>query len=373
MIAQAFRRKFLLSRFKASAYVMFNSGRLSQALMKATGLTDLKTCLVSHCYDAQAVSLTFPTGFKFSYSGDCRPSKAFAEIGRDSTVLLHEATFDDELQGDAEAKKHSTMSEAIGVGLAMRAKRVILTHFSQRYQKFPVMQKSGINQVKLEDEEVEEPGVPLDKGLTDAAREVETGASLDGAETDNGANVESSIESPPTQQQHTQAEIQAFPPPVTSAPGPDVESTSALIRHVPRRRPSRSPSRTRRRTSVISIPASAAEEMRICVAFDYMKLKVKEIEHMEKLLPAFRELYKVGGDEQRSASAAAAVEQEMNKNAKRKKHQNKSNDKKPRRQDGDGKAKTMGRTWTRSPEGNLVEVEGVGQGQLTPQHSTISK
>ena len=57
--------------------------------------------------------------------------------------MIHEATFDDELKGDAYAKKHSTTSEALGVGKRMNARRILLTHFSQRYQKIPVMDSHG--------------------------------------------------------------------------------------------------------------------------------------------------------------------------------------------------------------------------------------
>lgn len=360
----------------------FPSSRLGEALRKATGLTDLNACLVSHCIGAQAVSLTFATGFKFSYSGDCRPSKTFAEIGRNSTVLLHEATFDDELQADAEAKKHSTMSEAINVGLAMRAKRVILTHFSQRYQKLPVMAAVDTKLVKLEEEEIEEPGLPLDEAITDAAGGIAIEGSLDGAEAANGANVESSMDSSFTQQQSIQAETQAFLPSVASAPSLKVGSTSAPERRIPSRSSSRSPSaqkrsQSRHKTSAVSIPASAAKEMRICVAFDYMKLKVKEIEHIEKLTPALRELYKAGDIEERAASAAAAAEHEKNYNAKRKKHQKKSNDensdKKAKRQDGNDRPRINHRSFTKSGQGNLVDREEADQGHLTPQLSTISK
>lgn len=116
------------------------------------GLADIQAVRVSHCYGAMAVSITFPESslvvqsetkpkpLKISYSGDCRPSANFAIIGRDTTVLIHEATFDDELQGDAIAKKHSTTSEALGVGARMNAKAVVLTHFSQRYQKIPILE-----------------------------------------------------------------------------------------------------------------------------------------------------------------------------------------------------------------------------------------
>mgnify|MGYP003951391331 CR=1 FL=1 len=57
--------------------------------------------------------------------------------GGDATVLIHEATFEDDLLEDAVKKRHSTTSEAIRTGVDARCYRTILTHFSQRYPKAP--------------------------------------------------------------------------------------------------------------------------------------------------------------------------------------------------------------------------------------------
>ncbi|KAI5301918.1 hypothetical protein KEM56_001218, partial [Ascosphaera pollenicola] len=114
-----------------------NNKELTSLLRQATGIQYLDTVLVPHCHDARAVSLIFPSGFKVSYSGDCRPSERFVAIGRDSTVLIHEATFEDDMIGDAIAKRHTTVSEALSVAQRMRARNLILTHFSQRYQSIP--------------------------------------------------------------------------------------------------------------------------------------------------------------------------------------------------------------------------------------------
>lgn len=108
---------------------------LTSLLESATGLSDLLTAPVHHCRGALAGSFVFPNGFKFSYSGDCRPSQRFAEIGHRSSILIHEATFQDEMHGSAIAKKHSTTAEALEVGRRMEARTILLTHFSQRYQK----------------------------------------------------------------------------------------------------------------------------------------------------------------------------------------------------------------------------------------------
>lgn len=59
--------------------------------------------------------------------------------GKDSDLLIHEATFEDELSHEAKIKMHSTTSEAISIGKRMNAKFTLLTHFSQRYYKIPVI------------------------------------------------------------------------------------------------------------------------------------------------------------------------------------------------------------------------------------------
>ncbi|CAK7268339.1 hypothetical protein SEPCBS119000_003011 [Sporothrix epigloea] len=120
------------------------------------GLTRIDACRVEHCHGALAVVFTWPSAkegdepLKIAYSGDCRPSADFAAIGRGATLLLHESTFDDELKGEAVAKKHSTMGEALSVGRDMGARRVLLTHFSQRYPKIPVFNASENNNAAAE-------------------------------------------------------------------------------------------------------------------------------------------------------------------------------------------------------------------------------
>ena len=69
------------------------------------------------------------------YSGDTRPCDALVAAGRGATLLIHEATFDDDLADDARAKRHSTRSEALDVAARMGAYRTLLTHLSQRYAR----------------------------------------------------------------------------------------------------------------------------------------------------------------------------------------------------------------------------------------------
>ncbi|KAF2104328.1 hypothetical protein NA57DRAFT_28567, partial [Rhizodiscina lignyota] len=132
------------------------------------GLKDIQAVSVNHCHGAKAVALTFANDFKVSYSGDCRPSNSFAAIGRGTTVLIHEATFDDLLAGEARAKQHSTTSEALGIAAAMRAKACVLTHFSQRYQKIPVMETidpESLKALNANAPENSDAAVPSDEGM----------------------------------------------------------------------------------------------------------------------------------------------------------------------------------------------------------------
>ncbi|KAM0324326.1 hypothetical protein ACHAQA_008106 [Verticillium albo-atrum] len=106
-----------------------------------SGLTSIIAVPVQHCHQAFAGVLTWPSGLKIAYSGDCRPSQDFADAGHGATLLVHESTFDDDKRDDAIAKKHSTMGEALSVAKRMGARRVLLTHFSQRYAKIPLVEQ----------------------------------------------------------------------------------------------------------------------------------------------------------------------------------------------------------------------------------------
>ena len=220
--------------------------RSRSAIRKVLPLANLVVCKVNHCNGSFAISITFPDGFKFSYSGDCRPSQSFAAIGFGSTVLVHEATFDDELRGDAVAKKHSTISEAINVGIDMRARNLVLTHFSQRFSKLPSMaevRKLGQNLPKTGEEDAE-------------------------GDEDELQPLEQDIQSEP--QSSSKPEIAALKP--NLGKGRHQETLQA--------------------TSISKTDTSANEvDMKIGVAFDYMTVRVRDIQHLENFTPAIMQLY----------------------------------------------------------------------------------
>lgn len=226
---------------------------------KLFGFVDIQSASVAHCNGAMAVCVTFPRSeddpsnvkpLKVSYSGDCRPSYHFGKIGRDTTVLIHEATFDDALQGDAIAKKHSTTSEALGVGSKMNAKAVVLTHFSQRYQKIPVLQT-------VTDNEQVDPMVDV-------------------RNTAQEANENEDDEVDPTLENTDNVDIHPHAPgkPPTTAPRvPSLQhQTSSLLADNER---------------VIKI---YNKDMKVAVAFDYMRVKIGGIAELEKFNEALNAL-----------------------------------------------------------------------------------
>jgi len=73
-------------------------------------------------------------GRKVTYSGDTAPCENLIKLGKDSDVLIHEATFSKELSDMAIEKKHSTATDAATDAKKMGAKQLILTHISSRYR-----------------------------------------------------------------------------------------------------------------------------------------------------------------------------------------------------------------------------------------------
>jgi len=107
----------------------------------------LQSVAVEHCPDAHALLLVWRGGgysndnVLLCYSGDCRPSLNLIHAAHRQrneaklTLLLHEATFDDEDATLARSKRHSTVSEALWVAGEIKPDATLLTHFSQRYPK----------------------------------------------------------------------------------------------------------------------------------------------------------------------------------------------------------------------------------------------
>jgi len=73
-------------------------------------------------------------GRKIVYSGDTRQSENLVELAENADLLIHEATFDDELKERAVEDGHSTPSIAAETAKKAGVKRLFLTHISARYK-----------------------------------------------------------------------------------------------------------------------------------------------------------------------------------------------------------------------------------------------
>lgn len=67
------------------------------------------------------------------YSSDTRPTGSVIEASREADLLIHEATYLDDLKERAVSTGHSTALEAGEVAEASGVKKLALTHFSARY------------------------------------------------------------------------------------------------------------------------------------------------------------------------------------------------------------------------------------------------
>ncbi len=72
-------------------------------------------------------------GHKITYSGDTMPCEEMIEFARDSSILIHEATYKAEDKDKAESHGHSTSKDAAEIALYSNSEKLILTHISTRY------------------------------------------------------------------------------------------------------------------------------------------------------------------------------------------------------------------------------------------------
>lgn len=138
------KRKENIERIWPHFFLQLNGG-LSNDQKDLLKIKDLQTCRVPHLDPSYAISLKLNempedehnNEFKLTFSGDTIPCDALVELGQNSTLLIHEATFEDSLASSAAQNMHSTISQAIQQSEKMNAKYTILTHFSKRYGKLP--------------------------------------------------------------------------------------------------------------------------------------------------------------------------------------------------------------------------------------------
>ncbi|OWZ09808.1 hypothetical protein PHMEG_00017436 [Phytophthora megakarya] len=119
------------------------AARVRALLRDTLNISQIECVPVKHAHQSYAAVVTFVDGSKLAFSGDCRPSDKLAEKAKGAFLIVHEATFEDELTKEAKDKAHCTMAEAIEVGRQANARHLLLTHFSQRYPKMAVLSNTA--------------------------------------------------------------------------------------------------------------------------------------------------------------------------------------------------------------------------------------
>lgn len=84
-------------------------------------------------------------GRRIVYSGDTQPCPSMVEFAQEADVLIHEATFEEDLKDRAIETGHSTAQDAARIAKDARVKNLILTHISTRYQDTVQLEKEALN------------------------------------------------------------------------------------------------------------------------------------------------------------------------------------------------------------------------------------
>ncbi len=74
-------------------------------------------------------------GRSIAYSGDTAPTDELISIAKDSDILIHEATYSDDLSDKAAEYKHSTATQAALIARKAKVGKLYLVHSSPRYSR----------------------------------------------------------------------------------------------------------------------------------------------------------------------------------------------------------------------------------------------
>lgn len=84
-------------------------------------------------------------GRKIAYCTDTRPCNNSVELARNANLLIHEATYAEDLAQEAPPRGHSTASQAATIAERAQVERLLITHFSPRYLDSSVLLSEARN------------------------------------------------------------------------------------------------------------------------------------------------------------------------------------------------------------------------------------
>lgn len=73
-------------------------------------------------------------GRKIVFTGDTAPTPAIARMAKGADLLIHDSTFGSDDEALAKEKLHSTAAQAAKAAAKAKCKKLLLTHFSNRYE-----------------------------------------------------------------------------------------------------------------------------------------------------------------------------------------------------------------------------------------------
>ncbi|MFH1443461.1 MAG: ribonuclease Z [Candidatus Micrarchaeota archaeon] len=104
--------------------------------------------------------VTFPKyGKKVVYTGDTLPTASIHKASKEVDLLIHDATFLDAQKESAKEKFHATVKEAAETAKKAGVKKLVLTHFSNRYDNLELLLKEA--KAIFENSDVARPGLEI--------------------------------------------------------------------------------------------------------------------------------------------------------------------------------------------------------------------
>ncbi|VWU51919.1 tRNA 3'-trailer sequence RNase, putative, partial [Hepatocystis sp. ex Piliocolobus tephrosceles] len=103
--------------FNNQIKVLYNQENLEikQKISDEDNLLSLRLFKVNHIKESYGIKIESKDVGSIVYSADTRPCDNVKKFSENCDVLIHEATFDDELINEAINKKHSTIYEAMEI------------------------------------------------------------------------------------------------------------------------------------------------------------------------------------------------------------------------------------------------------------------
>jgi len=82
-------------------------------------------------------------GLKVAYCTDTTPCQSAVELARDADLLIHEATYPGGNEALAKKRGHSTAADAARCAREAGARKLVLTHISQKYRRTDVYREDA--------------------------------------------------------------------------------------------------------------------------------------------------------------------------------------------------------------------------------------